>query len=272
MNNNEMIYYPKDEMTTALLPVTFGCSYNKCSFCSMYKDDNYREVSFFDIEMQLLNIYKYTEKIFLTGADPTSIGFVKMKKLLDIIHQYLPYCACVSCYASIRNISKYSVEELSVLHNAGLRLLYIGFETGSDEILKLLKKPHSVNQAIEQAKKLNQAKLRFNTIIMYGVAGKDKSMDNAYATAKMINQFNTESIITMNLRIFEGTELYNMIKKGEYIPSDGDERLLELKTLIENLEPEQPTIFDTTHPTNIIKIIGTLPQDRKRLINKINKY
>jgi radical SAM superfamily enzyme YgiQ (UPF0313 family) len=272
MNNNEMIYYPQDEMTTALLPVTYGCSYNKCAFCSMYKDDKYSEVSFFDIEIQLLNINKYTERVFLIGADPTSIGFDKMKELLDLIHQYLPYCACVSCYSSIRNLSKYSIEELSFLHDAGLRLLYIGFETGSNEVLELMNKPHTLNQAINQANKLNKAKLQFNTIIIYGIAGKDRSIDNATATAKMINQFNTKRIITMNLKIFEGTRLYNMVKEGDYVPSDGNDRLLELKTLLENLEPAQSTIFDTTHPTNIIKIKGTLPQDRKRLINKIKKY
>lgn len=136
----------------------------------------------------------------------------------------------------------------------------------------LLNKPHTVNQAINQANKLNRAKLQFNTIIMYGIAGKGRSMENAAATAKMINQFNTKRIITMNLKIFEGTRLYNMVKEGKYVPSDGNDRLLELKTLLENLEPAQSTIFDTTHPTNIIKIRGTLPQDRKRLINKINKY
>lgn len=272
MNKNEMIYYPQDEMTTVLLPITYGCSYNKCAFCSMYKDDKYREVSFFDIKNQLLNINKYTEKIFLTGADPTSIGFNKMKKLLDLINEYVPCCACVSCYASIRNISKYTIEELSILHDAGLRLLYIGFETGSDDILKLMNKPHTVNQAIEQAKKLNMARLSFNTIIMYGIAGKGKSIENAVATAKMINQFNTNRIITMNLTIFEGTELYKMLMRRDYTPSDGNERLIEIKTLLENLEPEQPTIFDTTHPTNIIKIKDTLPQDKKRLINKISKY
>ena len=61
--------------------------------------------------------------------------------------------------SSIKNIAKYSVEELSILHNAGLRLLYIGFETGRDDILKLMNKSHTVNEAIKQAKKLNEAKI-----------------------------------------------------------------------------------------------------------------
>ena len=272
MYNNDTIYYPQDEMNTFLLPVTLGCSYNKCFFCSMYKDEKYSEVSFSDIETQLLNAYIYTEKVFLTGADPMAIGFEKMKRLLSIIHKYLPYCASVSSYASIKNISRYSVEELTILHEAGLRLLYIGFETGSDEVLSLMNKSHRVNEAIIQAKKLNDAKIQFNSIIMYGIAGKGKCIDNAVATAAMINQFVTNKIITMNLTVFHGTELTNMVNEGKFVIPNQKERLIEIRTLIEKLHPKQSMIFDTTHPTNIIKIKGTLLIDRERLINEINNY
>lgn len=272
MYKNDTVYYPQDEMTTFLLPVTSGCPYNKCAFCSMYKGDKYGEVPFSDIEMQLLNGYRYTEKIFLIGADPMSIGFDKMKLLLDMIHQYLPYCACVSSYASIKSIAKYSVEKLSILHHAGLRLLYIGFETGRDDILRLMNKGHTVNEAIKQAKKLNEAKIPFNSIFMYGIAGKDESVDNAVATAKMINHFITNKVITMNLTVFHGTELDSMVKRGDFIPPNQNERLVEIRTLLANLEPKQSMIFDTTHPTNIIKIKGTLPQDKERLIDEVTNY
>lgn len=271
MSNNEMVYYPQDEMNTLLLPVTLGCSYNKCAFCSMYKEEKYSEVHFSDIEKQLVNANAYTERVFITGADPMAIGFEKMKRLLDMIRRYLPYCACVASYASIKNIAKYSVEELSILHDDGLRLLYIGFETGSDDVLKLMKKGHTTKEAIEQARKLNEAKIMFNTIIMYGIAGKGGSVENALETVKMVNQFVTSKVITMNLTVISGTELSSMVKRGEFIPADGRERLLEIKTLLENLEQKQPMIFDTTHPTNIIRIKGTLPQDRKRLIDKVTE-
>jgi radical SAM superfamily enzyme len=112
---------------------------------------------------------------------------------------------------------------------------------------------------------------RFTTIIMYGIAGKGGSVDNAVATAKMINQFITNKVITMNLTVFSGTELNKMVERGDFIPADGRERLVEIRTLLENLEPKQQMIFDTTHPTNIINIKGTLPQDKERLINEVAK-
>ncbi|MDI9475699.1 MAG: radical SAM protein [Natronincolaceae bacterium] len=272
MYGSDAIHYPQDEMNTVLVPVTSGCIYNKCTFCSMYKDEKYHEVPLQDIEKQLMNMDIYTDKIFLVGSDPMSIGFEKMKQLLDMVHLHLPYCARVGSYAAVRSIFKYSVEELSILHDAGLRLLYIGFETGRDDILKMMNKGHTVEQAIQQAKKLNEARLPFNTIIMYGIAGEGESVDNAIATAKMVNQFRTEKFITMNLVIMEGSRLRDMVRDHIYIPSGREERLVEIKTLLENLEPEQPMLFDTTHPTNLVRMFGRLPDERRRLLREIRNH
>lgn len=265
----DMVYYPQDELNTFLLPVTRGCSYNQCAFCSMYKDIPYREVPVSEIEKILMNAGRYTEKVFLTGADPLAIGFRKMKSLLAMIRQYLPCCACVASYASIRNLAQYTVEELTILHDDGLRLLYIGFESGDDEVLSLMKKSHRRTDAIREAKKLNQARLPFNTIIMYGIAGAGQGEKNARATADMINQFTTRTIITMNLKIFGGTPLETMVNSGRFVPAQPVELLLELRTLLEELNPSQPTLFNTTHPTNLIQIKGVLPKDRDELLNEI---
>ncbi len=269
--DGKTIFYPYDEMNTFLIPVTTGCSYNKCAFCSMYKDENYKEVSLKEIEKQLMHGDTYTERIFLTGADPMTIGFDKMKHILDLVKKHLPHCACVASYAAIKSIAKYSLEELSILHDAGLRLLYIGFETGRDDILKLMKKGHTVENAITQAQRLNQVNLQFNSIVMYGIAGEGESVENAIATAKMLNKFQSNKIITMNLMVFEGTELQDMVRRGEFIPSSGSERLLEVRTLLENLKPKKETIFDTTHPTNLVHLKGKLPEEKQRLLVELNK-
>ncbi|WP_092590279.1 radical SAM protein [Acidaminobacter hydrogenoformans] len=272
MYDNHAIYFPPDELASVLLPVTTGCWYNKCAYCSMYKDDDYSEISLWDIEKELLNGPPYTEKVFLTGADPLWVGFDKLRKILALIRQYLPYCACVASYASVRSVSKYTVEELALLHNEGLRLLYIGFETGRDEALRVMRKGHTAVQAVEQARKLNAARLPFNTIVMYGIAGEGNGEANAAATADMINQFKTNRVITMNLTIFYGTELSKMVERGEFVPPNSKERLVEIRTLLEKLETTERMIFDTTHPTNIIKIKGTLPEDRVRLIREVERY
>lgn len=269
MYKSRTIYYPQSEIHTPLIPVASGCPHNKCKFCNMFKEQPYEELDITDIEYELKNLQPYTEKVFITGADPMAIGYKKLMLVLKKIQKYAPCCACVAAYASVRSISKYTVEELKDLHESGLRLLYIGFESGWDYALKLMNKGHTVEMAIEQGKKLNEAKIQFNSIVMYGIAGKGKSVENALKTAEMLNKFDSYKIVTMNLTVFEMTELAKMARNGEFVQADTNEKILEIKTLLEHLEVRKPTIFDTTHTTNIIKLDGTLPAEKGKLIKEM---
>lgn len=270
MSESRNTFYPQSEITTVLVPVTRGCSYNKCAFCSMYKDEEYEEVPLREIEFELMNGDTYTERVFLTGADPLSVGYEKMMRILKLIQKYYPYCGCVAVYAAVRTVNRYSMEELKELHVAGLRLLYIGFESGSDEVLQMIRKGHTVKTAVEVGQKLNEAKLPFHAIVMYGIAGEGKSEENARKTAAMLNQFDARKIITMNLTVFASTEIAQMEKEGRFVQAGLREKISELRILFENLDVKKPTEFDTTHATNIIKLFGTLPQEKERLLEKLS--
>lgn len=270
MYKNETIYYPQDEINTTLLPVTMGCSYNRCTFCSMYKDIPYEEVALSDIRYELMNMDSLTERICLIGADPLCIGFEKMLTILSEIKKYLPYCACVTSYASVKSLKRYSVEQLKQLHEEGLRLLYVAFESGSDEVLKMIHKGHTSAEAVEQGQKLNQAHIQFNAIIMYGLAGSGKCIAAAHETAAMLNQMELHKIITMNLTLFAGTELSRQAAEGTYVPALRSERVESLATLLTDLVPMKKLLFDTTHPTNIVRIRGYLPDEKERIINQLH--
>lgn len=101
---------------------------------------------------------------------------------------------------------------------------------------------------------------------MYGIAGEGGSEENARQTAKLLNQFAVQKIITMNLTVFDGTEISRLEKEGRFVQAKRNEKLLEMRTLLENLDVKKPTGFDTTHATNILKITGTLPADRETLL------
>lgn len=270
MSEMQSVYYPQSEIHTTLIPVTTGCPYNRCAFCSMYKADTYGEVPLLEMEHELMNGEGYTERVFLTGADPLSVGFEKMIRILNLVRKYFPYCGCVASYASVRSLQKYSVHELKQLHDAGLRLLYVGFETGSDETLKLMKKGHTAAAAVRQGQKLNEAKLPFCAIVMYGIAGEGKGEENARITAKLLNQFVPAKIITMNLTVFALTELAEMVKEGRFTEATTREKLQELKTLITELHMKKPVEIDTTHTTNLIKMTGRLPEDAEKLLDQID--
>lgn len=269
MSEIRNVYYPQSEMNTVLLPVANGCPYNQCAFCSMYKDEKYQEVPLQEIEQELMNGDPYTERVFLTGADPLAVGYERMFRILKLIKKYFPYCGCVAAYASVRSLKRYSVEELSALHREGLRLLYVGFETGNDEVLAFMKKGNTAEEAIQQGQKLTEANLIFNAIIMYGIAGKNKSVENAKRTAKMLNQLKPRKIITMNLTVFQGTELARLVKEGKFVEASVKEKMREIKSLIENLDVEKRVEFDTTHATNLVKLQGCLPEQREEFIEKL---
>ena len=269
MSEIRNVYYPQSEINTVLLPVANGCPYNRCAFCSMYKDEKYQEVPLQEIEQELMNGDPYTERVFLTGADPLAVGYERMLRILKLIKKYFPYCGCVAAYASVRSIKKYRVEELSNLHESGLRLLYVGFETGNDAALAFMKKGNTAEEAIQQGQKLSEANLNFHAIIMYGIAGKGKSLENARRTAKMLNLLKPRKIITMNLTVFQGTELARLVKEGKFVEAGVKEKMREIKSLIENLDVEKRVEIDTTHATNLVKLQGWLPEQRDKLIEKL---
>lgn len=271
MYKDEKTYYPVSERHTQLIPVTTGCAHNKCAFCYMYENCEFSEVSINDIDYELQYGNEYTERVFLTGADPMCIGFEKMEKILKLIQKRLPRCACVACYAAVRTIYRYTVEELSQLHELGLRLLYIGFESGDDEVLKLMKKGHTVDMALTAAKKLNEAHIPFNSILMYGLAGKDKCVEHGKKSAALVNQFKSNKVVTMNLTLFDSTPLAAMANRGEFTEATNAERAEELKVLLQEIDPPCGTTFDTTHPTNNIKLLGRLPEDREKLLKQFEE-
>lgn len=265
----EIIHYPQDEMTSLLLPVSQGCSYNGCAFCGMYKDQGFKGLAKNRIEQILRGADPYTERIFLTGGDPLALGYARLASLLELVRKYLPYKARIASYASVSNIKALSDQQLASLHNLGLNMLYIGFESGSDRVLRRMNKSHSRSEAIEEARRLNKAHIRFNSIILLGIAGSGGGEENALATSSLLNHFDSASIITMRLRIFQGTPLQKMVDRGSFIPARDRQVLEEMLILIEGLKPRKALDFDSSHPTNLLKFKAVLPWEREALKRRI---
>ena len=133
-----------------------------------------------------------------------------------------------------------------------------------------MKKGHTAAAAVRQGQKLNEAKLPFCAIVMYGIAGEGKGEENARLTAKLLNQFVPAKIITMNLTVFALTELAEMVKEGRFTEATTREKLQELKTLIKELQMKKPVEIDTTHTTNLMKMTGRLPEDAEKLLDQID--
>ena len=272
MRYDQIIYYPPFERHSLLLQVSCGCSYNQCAFCNMYKTVDFELIPLKQIIADLreaAGYNPYTERVFLIGGEPLCLSFEQMREILVQIKKYLPYCACVSMYASIKNLRDKSVEQLKELHRLGLGFLYIGLESGSDRILQQMKKGHTCAEAVEQLKKLNEAQIPFNSILIYGLGGAGTAKENAQASARMLNQVRSANIIMMNLTVFPDTELEKWCRDGSFIQASGRERIEELAYLLEELDVTTPTGFSTSHVTNSVMVTGTLPYDKEKMLEGI---
>lgn len=272
MRYDQIIYYPPFERHSLLLQVTSGCSYNRCAFCNMYKTVDFEVIPLRQVIADLRDAAgynPYTERVFLIGGEPLCLPFEQIREILIQIKKYLPYCACVSMYASIKNLRDKSVEQLQELHRLGLGFLYIGLESGSDHILALMKKGHTAAEAVQQLQKLNQAQIPFNSILIYGLGGTGTARENAQASARMLNQVRSANIIMMNLTVFPETELEKWCRDGSFVQATGRERIEELAYLLEALELSTPTGFSTSHVTNPVMVTGTLPYDKEKMLEGI---
>ena len=132
-----------------------------------------------------------------------------------------------------------------------------------------MKKGHTSAEAVEQLKKLNEAQIPFNSILIYGLGGTSTAKENAQASARMLNQVRSANIIMMNLTVFPDTELEKWCKDGSFLQASGRERIEELAYLLEALELDSPTGFSTSHVTNPVMVTGTLPYDKQKMLDGI---
>lgn len=263
------IYRPPFEANTPLLQITVGCSHNKCKFCSMYKDIPFTVSPMEEIEADLRELQSLNpniNRIYLLNADPFVLRFDKLKEIILKIKEYLPKCETISMYARISNIKDKTPEQLKELRSLGMKILYMGPESGDDETLKMVNKDQTAEDIIEQCKKLEDAGIEYVVSYLNGLAGSKRSKEHAIETAKVYNQLKPSCIGTMSLTIFPDTEIYNDMKSGVFNDLSELERTIEFKTFIEHLETET---FILSHHTATVSVGGNFPENKQKMLNQL---
>ena len=182
MEYEGQICRPPMERSSFMLPVAVGCSYNRCTFCTLFKHLRYRQLPIEQVEAELQRVHDAggnPEQVFLGDGNAFCMSTDHLLRILELVHRYLPGCKMVNMDATITNISQKSDEELKQLYDQGVRRLYIGIETGLDDVLTFTKKDHNLQQAYTQIARMQQAGLVFNAHIMTGIAGRGRGMENA---------------------------------------------------------------------------------------------
>lgn len=267
------IYRPPSEAGSFILQVTIGCSHNRCTFCVSFIDKKFRERELKDIFADIEEIsakYPGVERVFLADGNAMVMGTEKLLKILDKLYGSFPRLQRVGLYATPQDLLDKSREELLVLQQAGLGIVYMGVETGNEELLSWIRKGVTRSEIAEAGIKAREAGLILSATVINGLGGLEKMAEHAADTASLINEIDPHYLGLLTLMVCEGTAMAAKVRRNEFKLPAPLEILAEIKMMVKSLEVSN-CIFRANHASNYLPLKGTLPKDKYNLINTLDK-
>lgn len=263
---------PPPEAYSILLQVTLGCSHNKCTFCGTYKDKPFRIKDNDIILSDILFASKYMrrqDRVFLMDGDALIIPQKRLMWILERIKEHLPWVKRVGAYANTKSIRMKSLQELVELRENGLGKLYLGVETGDDEIRKKINKGSSAQHCLEMGKKVKDAGMELTVMVLLGVAGKVKSLDHARATGELLSAMNPSYVAALTVILIPGTPLWEEYERGDFELPDERGLLIEMKEMIAHTNLSGG-IFASNHASNYLPVKVRLPEGKQEALDLID--
>ena len=273
LNYDAPLYRPPSEAKSLIFQVTLGCSFNECSFCDMYRSKEYSERSWEEVKGEIDMMSKMlpdTTKIFLADGDALNLDTEYMIQIVKYVYEKFPNLERVSCYAMPMNLLKKTPEELDAMKKAGLNMLYLGIETGSDILLKKVTKGATAKTIIKSCKKAKDAGFTLSCMVILGIGGSKYSSENARETAKVISQVKPDYVGALTLYLENGIKDEFLTKfDEEFIRISDSEAINELEELITEINVDGNVVFRANHGSNAYNIAGTFPEDKQAMLDKI---
>ncbi len=273
INYDEPLFRPPSEGNSLIIQVTLGCSWNDCSFCEMYTSKLFKarkeENVFADIEAFKPHASQI-RKVFLADGDPLVLSTARLVRILEKLAETFPNLRRVSTYASPSNIARKSLEELKLLREKGLSLLYVGIESGDSEVLKAIKKGETYQTTIEGLNKSKEAGMGSSVMIINGVGGTVLTEQHAINSAKVLNLTQPKFASTLVLTAHKGLAHYQNRYDGEFIELNTTQLFEELYLFMSHLALES-TIFRSDHASNSLVLKGVLGKDKQLFLSQIEE-
>jgi len=271
MNYTQPVFRPPFEADSLLLQVTVGCSHNKCSFCTMYREVGFHMESLEQIEEDLREAraaIPYVERIFLVNADPFALSAPKLKAIGEKINEILPEVQTIAMYASILNVISKTDEELQELRALKFNDLNIGVESGLPGMMERFNKGYDLATAKAQLLRLKRAGFDFSLNIIIGGAGTERHLENGRANAALVNATKPNLVFVANLHVDPGSELYEEKMRGEFIENTLRQTLEEEIEFLENLTVDS-CMFYGLHTSNVVPVQGMLPEAKQPMLTRL---
>lgn len=273
LNYIEPVFRPPSEWQSLILQVCNGCSYNKCTFCEMYtleqKKFKPKKTELIEAEMRTIaEAGLPVKRIFLADGDAMTLSTRRLKEILLLIKQYFPDLQRVSSYCLPRNLKNKTVDELAELKALGLSLMYVGCESGDNEVLERVQKGESFDSSLEALQKIKQAGMKSSVMILNGLGGPGLSEQHALASAKLMNAAQPDYLSTLVVEFPQGSGDFETAFGMPWRKLGKMELFREMEILLDNLELNK-TIFRSDHASNYLVLKGVLGKDKAALLNQV---
>lgn len=269
----EPVFRPPSEAHSLILPVTNGCSWNKCTFCEMYtapqKKFAVRDEQQVLSEIQRVSEQMIVQRVFLADGDALALSTRRLLTILQAIKTHLPTVQRVSSYCLPSNLKNKSVSELQELADAGLRMVYVGAESGDDEVLAKVNKGETYASTLSALNKLGEAGITRSVMILNGLGGRSLSAQHADQSAALMNETQPEYLSTLVVSFPLGDVRFKQ-RFTEFAQLDQHGLFVELQRLISQLELRD-TVFRSDHASNYLPLKGTLGADKTRFLAQLQQ-
>lgn len=263
---------PPSEAFSILLQVTLGCSHNKCTFCGTYKDKRFTIKDDKVILSDILFASRYVKKqdrVFLMDGDALIIPQKRLMWILENIREHLPWVRRVGAYANVKSIKMKSLEDLIDLKEKGLGILYLGVETGDEEVRKQIRKGSGARTLIDMGRKVREAGIKLSVTVLLGIAGRERSLEHARATGELLSAMDPNYVGALTVMVIPGTPLYDDLSKGDFqLPSE-EGFLMELREMIAHTNLTRG-LFYSNHASNYLPVKARLPKGKQEALDLID--
>ena len=264
----EPLFRPPAEAGSIIVQAARGCPYNRCLFCGMYKFVRYREQELSEIKSQIEEAAAECPdamRAFIADSDAMALPAEKLAETLRLLKAAFPKMARVSVYARGNSILAKSENELSLLKSLGLSILYMGLESGDEELLRLVNKGERAEQMIEAAKKAQASGLKMSVTAILGLGGRERSAEHVTATTLALNKMKPELLSFLKLVCFKELPMH----KG-FTEQTEHGSIAELRQIVAGLDLNG-TVLRANHASLPYPLGGRLPKDRDKLTLQLDR-
>lgn len=269
----EPVFRPPSEAHSLILPVTNGCSWNHCTFCEMYTQEQKkfraRDEALVLEEIRRAGEQLIVQRVFLADGDALVLPTRRLLSILQAIREHMPDVQRVSSYCLPRNLRKKSVDELKELADAGLKMAYVGCESGDDEVLARVNKGETYESSLSALDKLGQAGITRSVMILNGLGGASLSQQHVDNSARLMNETQPEYLSTLVVSFPMGEARFRA-NFADYQALTQQQLFLEVERLLQGLELRD-TVFRSDHASNYLVLKGNLGADKARMLAQVRQ-